>query len=229
MRKIFTLLIGICGLFFASCASSSLLSAPAASYALGDGLGQMLGESFQKSAVLVQRARMNVTVKNVGIAGKQLESIVLNSKGFTSELEHREDKASYADYVLRVPSNNLKNVVDSIGELGKVTFQKITIEDVSSQKVRYEAKLKELYNRRSRYQELLKQAVSIKDKIALEEQLAQLEGEIFKMNLAAKDQKKYAAYSVLKVRLDRKVIQGPVGAALQGMSWGVKKLFTIRE
>jgi len=178
---------------------------------------------------VVKTGKLDMEVNDVKAAAESLESHVVKVGGYMTSMTAREDNSPYAEFSIRVPSHQLIGTMDKISELGEVSYRRVKVDDVTEAKVRYEARLKELRNRRSRMQSLIKLAKNVEERLKVEEALAKLENEIFQMELAAKEQARHSAFSKLEVELQRKSINGPVGAAWKGVKWSFGKLFVIRE
>jgi hypothetical protein len=190
--------------------------------------GSIHKQSGTAQRQLVKSGRMHVDVADIGTAADRVESTVKSKGGYMTSMSESRDDGQRAAYQIRIPSKQLKSTMLAFEELGDVTVNRVSVDDVTAQKVRYQARLKELNARQGRILAMLHSAKTVKEKLEVERLLAELEAEIFKLEVAAKEQAKHAAYSKLALNLSRKSIDGPVGAAWKVLSWSAGKLFTIR-
>ena len=81
----------------------------------------------------------------------------------------------YASYTIRIPSDQLDQFVDIVGELGNVTQKNESVEDVTLQNVDVESRKKALETEQER---LLAQAENMEDLLAIESKLSDVRYEL---------------------------------------------------
>ena len=129
---------------------------------------------------------------------------------------------------LRIPDARLEAVMDSIGALGRVTSRSLTMQDVTAEVIDLEARLASLVAARDRLRLLQQRAESVADVVAVERELARVQGEIDSMTGRRDHLRDQADRSTLAVTLRPARVLGPLGAAAYGLGWVVEKLFVIR-
>ena len=84
----------------------------------------------------------------------------------------------YASYTIRIPADKLNEFVDIVGELGNVTQENESVEDVTLQYVDVESHKKALETEQARLMELLSTAENMEDLLAIESKLSDIRYEI---------------------------------------------------
>jgi hypothetical protein len=97
---------------------------------------------------LVKRANLTITVDSVPESIEAITAIAQTYRGDILSLQHtippNENSPHRADLELRVPQAELDAAIADLSALGEVNQQSITAEDVSSQLVDFEARLRNL-------------------------------------------------------------------------------------
>jgi hypothetical protein len=97
---------------------------------------------------LVKRAELSLEVENVDDAIDQATAIARQTGGdllmLRNDVPRENTRAHLASLELRVPQAQLETVIEQLSELGVVEQQFLTAEDVSSQLVDFEARLRNL-------------------------------------------------------------------------------------
>ena len=78
------------------------------------------------------------------------------------------------EYTVRIPSEHLDEFVQVVGELGNVTYKNESVEDVTLQYVDVESHKKALETEQERLLELMEQAESLEDLLAIESRLSEV-------------------------------------------------------
>lgn len=84
----------------------------------------------------------------------------------------------YAEYTVRIPSAKLDTFIDSIGNVGSVTNESLTTEDITLSYLDIESRVKALDIQQERLFALLEKAESIEEIIALEDRISQVTYEL---------------------------------------------------
>ncbi|MFT5906618.1 MAG: superfamily I DNA and RNA helicase [Cryomorphaceae bacterium] len=203
-------------------------SAPA--YAAASSGGSLNRNSVSSAKrVVVKTGSLNLDAGNVREASESIEKVTAAQGGHMLSYNERDDKHKRASFSIRVPAEKLVRTMDEIGQLGKVTYRKITVKDRTREGIAQKARLVKLRQRKARIETMYRNAKNVKDKLTLEKTLAEIEEEIFSMEEGLRQMQKFARFSKLDISLSQKTIRGPVGATLDGAKWTLTKLFTISE
>jgi hypothetical protein len=108
---------------------------------------------------------------------------------------------------IRVPSTGFFDAIGEIEKLGKVGSQEIRAEDVSEQFHDLELRLRNSLAVRDRISELLKRGVTIKDALAIEEELARLSEQIEVMEGQLRRMKEVTSYSTISASFDAQEVE----------------------
>jgi len=125
---------------------------------------------------LIRTGSMNVQVKNLLDARKQLTQDAQGLGGFVSgsSLNHYGDRVS-ASVTLRVPAEKFEDLVDKCRKLGEVMSENMNVEDVTDQYVDLDARLKNAYRLEERYLDILKnKTAKLGDLLEVERELARV-------------------------------------------------------
>lgn len=179
--------------------------------------------------VVVKTGNLNLDANNVRQVGEQIEKITAEQGGHMLSYEERDDKQKNASFSIRVPAENLVPTMDEISQLGKVTYRKIKVKDRTKEAIAQKAHLAKLKQRKARLETLYRNAKELKDKLQLEETLAEIEEQIFSIEEGARQMQVFARFSKLEISLSQKTIRGPLGVTKDATMWTWSKLFTIRE
>ncbi len=182
-------------------------------------------DAAQATRLLVRRAAMDVIVDDVARATARAHAILVNSSGYV-EREQRAERS--AALTLRVPEGSLDAVLDSLGALGRVASRTVSAEDVTEQAIDLDARLKALLVTRERLRQLHEKASSVADVIAVERELARVQGEIDSLEGRLKHLRTSAALAEVQVSIRQKVVLGPLGVVAQALGTVITKLFVIR-
>jgi len=178
---------------------------------------------------VVKTGSLNIKTSDVRVASETVEKIVASSGGYMTSMSERDDKSKYANFEIRIPAQSLVSTMDEISKLGKVSYRKIHVKDVTTEAIRQTARLNKLKARRDRLNGLYRSSKTIADKLKIEELLSEIEEQIFSMEEAIKQMAKTSKFSKLSLSISQSKIRGPLGLVKDSGTWGFKKLFTIRE
>lgn len=131
--------------------------------------------------------------------------------------------------VLRIPDNRLEPALDSLATFGDMKNRTVSAEDVTTTVIDVEARLANLVASRDRLRDLLGRATSVADIVAVERELARVQGEIDSLEARRNYLRDAAALSRLQLSLSRRVVLGPLGVVAKGVGWVLEKLFIWRR
>jgi len=175
--------------------------------------------------IITKRAYIKVEVDNITKAQKLLTSIIEKSRGHILNARIYEDSYNAS---AKVPAQNLKSTLDNIAKLGDKISQTISQDDVTSQFIDYQARLKNLILLRDKMQKLLNQTTKIEEILKIERELGRIQTEIDSIQGHLKYLKDAVVFSPIDINLEEKTIYGPLGYVVHGIWWVTKKLFVIR-
>jgi len=183
-------------------------------------------ESAQPSQQLVRRGRIGVQVTSLGVASDRLER---SANGFGAQVTRATvEERERAEYFIRVPPDRLDALMDSVAALGDVEHRSVGVEDVTERVIDAEARLNSLRASRDRLRQLLERAGTVQDVIAVERELARVQGEIESLEARLAALRGQVALSELSVTLRQRPVLGPLGLLAAGLGTGVRKLFLWR-
>lgn len=107
--------------------------------------------------------------------------------------------ARTANYVVKVPAENYRAFMDEIGEAGNVTNRNETSEDVTRQYVDIEARLTALRAQETRLLELMEKSASLKDLLAVQDELTEVQYQIEDYMAAQNTYDHLVAYSTANI------------------------------
>ncbi|MPY98589.1 MAG: DUF4349 domain-containing protein [Actinophytocola sp.] len=124
---------------------------------------------------LARSARMSLRNDDVDVAASEARRIVDDAGGYVASERSRND---WAALTLTVPSEEMDAVLDKLADLGKRTMRQIDVEDLTDQIVDVDSRVTSQRESVRRVRELLDQAKSISDLVAIERELAEREAEL---------------------------------------------------
>lgn len=134
--------------------------------------------------LIAYEASLSLEVKDFDAAKKKVESVVQESGGYVAEASSGETpgQARFADYTLRVPSEELSAVMDALRVLGRVKSENLTSEEVTDQVVDLDARLRNARAAEERLVALLKERTGkVRDVLEVEREIASTRGDIERM------------------------------------------------
>lgn len=128
---------------------------------------------------VIRNADLTIRVEDVRSSVGQVNAITSSVGGRTSQQSvTTEGESVYASLTLRVPAASLDEVLGRLGGLGDVQSVNITTEDVTTQVVDLDARIKALQASVDRLEELLAQATSAADLVEIERELSARQAEL---------------------------------------------------
>jgi hypothetical protein len=161
----------------------------------------------QKSTIdkrkLIKKGNLSVEVEDLTSAKNKIEKTIKDIGGYCDNEQYEEDDVSKKYiYKIRVPFDKFELLVSTIENgTNKVLKKEITSEDVTSEFVDNEMRLKNRRDYLQRYNELLKKAQSVKDIIEIQSKIDEIEEEIERSEGMLKYLTDQISYSTLEVSL----------------------------
>jgi hypothetical protein len=128
---------------------------------------------------VVRTGSMSMEAGDVAKAVAQIRALTAAAQGFVSaENTTASDDVAYSSITVQVPAAKLDGFVDKVSALGTVTSLDLTSQDVTSQAVDLDARIKALQTSVDRMTDLLAQASDVSDLMAIESQLSSRQAEL---------------------------------------------------
>ncbi|MGG6239489.1 DUF4349 domain-containing protein [Nodosilinea sp. AN01ver1] len=199
---------------------------PAADMAKRSGITEPVPSDIgQPTPQLVKQASLTLVLTDIDAAVNQVQTTVQQAKGDVLSLQdHRspEGAAQQVSLTLRVPQAELNQVLDALRPLGTVQQQSLTAEDVSSQLVDLEARLKNLRQSEAALLQIMERSGEISHVLEVARELSTVRESIERMAAQQQNLKRQVAYSQIALTLQSPVTQvtplRPVGETL-GNTW----------
>lgn len=160
------------------------------------------------SRKLITRMELNMETLSFDDSCSLLEQRVSEFGGYveTSDVNSRSIYASYhsnryAFYTLRIPSDQLDNFLNSAGDIGSITNQSTSTEDITLSYVDTESRRHALEIQLERLLSLLEKAETIEDIIALEDRISNVTYELEKNQSTLQTYDNLIDYSTVSVNL----------------------------
>lgn len=125
-------------------------------------------------------ARYSVEAKDFSAAAKTLEQAVKTSGGYVeqAEIDGKNETNGSAEYVLRIPVDKLDSFTEMLEQVGTVSYSSQTAEDITDQYQDMQAQITARTTQRDRLLKLVEKAEKLDDLLRLEEELAQVQAQL---------------------------------------------------
>ncbi len=153
--------------------------------------------------MVARSAQMSLVVKDVSAALEQIVARAQNAGGFmVSSSLSTPELAAYGQVSVRVPSNRLTVILEQYRKLGmKVTYETIEGQDITQEYVDVQARLAPMRQVYEQSQQLMKEAGTVEQKMAILNQLQSLQQQIDSLVGQEKYLKDTAGMSYINVSL----------------------------
>lgn len=154
---------------------------------------------------IIKDGRLGIQVKNLKAAKTNIDTLVRSLGGYyDNESLINNDYSTDYNLRIRIPSNNLEILIGKIekGE-GEVSYKEITARDVTEEFIDLETRLTNKQKYLAQYQELLKNAKSIKEILDIQEKIRVLEEEIESTTGRLKYLNDQVNYSTLELNISQ--------------------------
>jgi len=129
---------------------------------------------------IIKDGRIGIEAQELEINKTHIDSLVAKYSGYyaNEQLNNSDWKISY-NLTIRVPSNNFERLIAEVETgRGEIKYKEITARDVTDQFIDLETRLANKKNYLKKYNDLLKQAKTVKDILEIEENIRGIEEEI---------------------------------------------------
>lgn len=216
----------IASVVLASCASAPAPSASSkapASVPMSEALSQNVAGMADTSAIptsqtgsaslspqgsqpqLIKTATLQITVKSIATSLDQVKAIAQQQQGDVLNLrdEIPTDGNSYrtASVQMRVPQAKLETALQAMKALGSFDSQSITAEDVSTQLVDSQARLKNLRKTEATLLEIMGRSGSVSDVLKVAQELSNVRNQVEQITAQLTALQNQVAYSSIQLNL----------------------------
>ena len=203
--------------------SSRPVTSPAATLSFGSDFPANT-QNTRSARHIEKSGRMRLKTRHLKASSEKSVALVQTHQGTLATSSLTE---SQYDATIRVPSSSLEPLMESLRTLGKVTHQKIEMDDVTERYLDLQATLKNKRALRDRLRKLLTSAKSVKDTLKIEKELTRIQTELDQMEGKMKAMQSRISHSTLNLSLERESIPGPVGAVSKSVGWIFGKLIRL--
>lgn len=191
----------------------------------------------QPAPQLVKQASLVLVLTDIDAAVNQVQAILQQAQGDVLSLQDYrspEGTAQQVTLTLRVPQAELDTVLKALRPLGTVQQQSLTAEDVSSQIVDLDARLKNLRQSEAALLKIMERSGEISHVLEVARELSTVRESIERLDAQQQNLKRQVAFSQIYLTLESPVTQvtplRPVGETL-GNTWDAAtqsvKAFTV--
>lgn len=165
---------------------------------------RMLRATFNDDSKIIKGYGLTIEVKN----NKDIYSLVIDEINKINGLidsfnsyNYTENQLAY-NFVLRIPSEKINETISYFKSIGTVKSENVNAVDVSEQYLDTSNRLKNLYSRRNRLREMMKdKTAKLADIIAVDRELTNVQIEIERLETANKNIDKNIQYSKLELNV----------------------------
>lgn len=182
-------------------------------------------EASQRRPQLIKNASLQLLLTDVDEAISAISDILRESQGDLIQLSDQANQSNEPRQVwieLRVPQGNLETVLEQLQALGTVEQQSITAEDVSTQLVDLQARVRNLRNSEEALLEIMDRSGSVADVLEVARELSNVRETIERTDAQLTNLQNQVAYSTITLTLVSNVQltppTSPIGETL-GATW----------
>lgn len=221
-NRLFALLMPM--LLTSACASSRAHAPLGTLVAASDARGAVAASAMNQPnrRHIIHSARLVLEDKRVGKIAQRAAAVARQVGGHVAHSHNRGDRVQMR---LRVPAPRFATVVARLERLAEVTSRQIRGENVTTQVVDLDLRLRTALEARKRYLELLARANSVSDALLVQKELQKVVAEIEQLKAQIARIKRRVRLATIEVVIKRPVRPGVVGWIFYGVYRGVKWLF----
>ncbi|HAG85328.1 MAG TPA: DUF4349 domain-containing protein [Cyanobacteria bacterium UBA12227] len=180
----------------------------------------------QSSPQLVKTAEISLLVNSIDEALEESSKIVQQQQGDVLGLQddkpQNSNRRETASMQIRVPQNKLDPTLNALAQLGIVQRRHLTAEDVSTQLVDFQARLRNLRQTESSLLKIMERSGSISDVLKVAQELSNVRQSIEQIDAQLKSLTNRVAYSTITLQLEAAVAtptsRQPLGSRM-GNTW----------
>jgi hypothetical protein len=176
-------------------APSTLPAAPTSNEATPSGESPVVVGENNRAPLLIYDAVLTLAVFEAAQAIDTIEKLAVDSGGY---LVQRGDR----HITIRVPSKAFRPALDKVETLGDELHREVNVRDVTEEFSDLEVRLQNARAVRARLEELLRQATTVEDALAVQKELERVTEEIERMLGRLKLLRELVAFSTITVRFE---------------------------
>jgi hypothetical protein len=190
-------------------------SAPIAAAPEPESGGQDSAKSNAKSTAprpqLIRKAELELEVKDSGPIVKKIRAIITAAQGDLLNLEEQGQagESRSASLILRIPQDKLDRTLDDLSALGNVRRRAVTAEDVSTQIIDSDARLRNLKKSETAVLALLDRSGNVADILKVSQELSTIREQIEQLTATVTHLKTQVAYSTIAIQLTEAIALAP--------------------
>jgi len=192
--------------------------------------------------MIVRTAQLELSVKDPNATADSIRNLAVSLGGFVASADlHTEDNngatTTYATITIRIPAKNYDDAIQQLRSIGTVLSYSSQTQDVSKEYVDLSARLRNLQSAEQRLQEIMAQAKTTKDVLAVYRELSQVQGEIEQIKGRMEYLKHSVALATITVQLEQQStaqvsvgkwnLKGQVAEAVEFLIKTFKMLVTL--
>lgn len=163
-------------------ATREIASAPATSSgtaALEDAAKSIAPVTAGAVRKILRTTSLDIVVQHPDEVAEKITALAENMGGYLETSNTREQNAASGTLTIRVPANQFEKARAEIRKMGlRVENERVDAQDVTRQYVDQDARIRNLRAEEAGFLLILRQATTVKDMLAVSEQLSQVRGEI---------------------------------------------------
>jgi hypothetical protein len=160
---------------------------------------------------LIRRADLALDVKESGPIVKKIRTLIATTQGDLISLEEQGQAGDTrrASLTVRVPQEKLDRTLDDLSALGNVRRRSVSAEDVSTQIVDTDARLRNLKKSETAVLALLDRSGNVTDILKVSQELSRIREQIEQLTAQVTQLKTQVAYSTIAIELTEAVALAP--------------------
>ncbi len=189
--------------------ASAPQSAPAAGDSRSAAVSKKAAETPATRPQLIKKAEMSLVVKSIDTSTKSVTDIVKKQQGDILGFQNQKPPDSSirqtATVEIRVPQERLETTLDAFAKLGTVQNRGLIAEDVTTQLVDSEARLKNLRKSEEMVLKIMERSGSVADVLKASQELSNIRESIEQIDAQLKSLRNQVAYSTISLTLEAAV------------------------
>ena len=192
--------------------------------------------------MIVRTAQLELSVKDPTAAADSISDLAAKLGGFVASANlhtetYDEGTTTYGSITIRTPAKNYDDAIQQLRSIGTVLSYSSQTQDVSKEYVDLSARLRNLQAAEKRLQEIMAQAKTTKDVLAVYHELNQVQGEIEQIKGRTEYLKHSVALATITVQLEQQStaqvsvgkwnLKGQVAEAIEFLIKTFKMLVTL--
>ncbi len=160
---------------------------------------------------LIRTANLRLSVRSIDQTLTAIRQLVQQQQGDIynfDDIRGNDNDRRSASLEIKVPQDRLDPTIEALGKLGNVISTQVKSEDVTTQIVDTEARLKNLRQQETMTQKIMERAGSVKDVLAVSQELAQVRQQIEQLDAQVKQLKGQVAFSTVTLSLEEAIATG---------------------